>query len=143
MVQEYAKVFDCPRINPVPHQAPHEQVSILVIDDEPVVGDALKLVLESNGYEVVLVEKGREGIRQARSRRFCIGIIDLFLSDISGLQAIKTIREQQPEIMIILITGKGTPQAFSEARRLGVVGILAKPFRPADILQLITRAVAS
>jgi DNA-binding NtrC family response regulator len=118
------------------------KVSILVIDDEPVVGDALKLVLESSGYEVVLVEKGRDGIRQAAGRRFCVGIIDLFLSDISGLQAIKSIREQQPQIMIILITAQGTPQAFSEARRLGVIGILKKPFSPADILQMISRVVA-
>jgi DNA-binding NtrC family response regulator len=130
-----------PEDEPVPDQAAEEKVSILVIDDEPVVGDALKLVLESNGYEVVLVEKGREGIKQASRRRFGVAIIDLFLSDISGLQAIKTIREQRPEILIIMITGQGTPQAISEARRLGVVGILAKPFRPADILQLITRAV--
>ena len=124
------------------HQATEAKVSILVIDDEPAVGDALKLVLESNGYEVVLAEKGREGIKQANLKGFCIGIIDLFLSDISGLQAIKTIRELQPEILIILITGKGTPQAFSQARKLGVVGILAKPFRPAEILQLITKALA-
>lgn len=130
------------RMNTVPDQAPGEKINILVVDDDPVVGDALKLVLESNGYEVTLVEKGREGIIQASSGRFSIAIIDLFLSDISGLQAIKTIREHQPEILIIMITGEGTPEAFSAARRLGVVGILAKPFRPADILQLITRAVA-
>lgn len=121
-------------------QAPHEKVSILVIDDDPVVGDALKLVLESNGYEVVLAEKGRHGVLQATSRRFCIGIIDLFLPDMSGLQVIQSIRQQQPGIVIIMITGQGTPLAFSEARRLGVVGILAKPFRPEDILQLISRA---
>jgi DNA-binding NtrC family response regulator len=126
----------------VPGQAPQEKVSILVIDDEPSVGDALRLVLESNGYEVVLVEKGREGIMQASSRRFCIGIIDLFLSDMSGLHAIKSIREQQPEISIILITGKGTPCAFAEAQSLGAVGMLSKPFRPADILQLISQALA-
>jgi Response regulator containing CheY-like receiver, AAA-type ATPase, and DNA-binding domains len=126
----------------VPHQAREEKISILVVDDEPVVGDALKLVLESSGYEVVLVEKGREGITQAGNRRFRLAIIDLFLSDISGLRAIKTIREQQPEILIIMITGRGNPQAFSVARRLGVVGILAKPFRPADILQLITTNLA-
>lgn len=126
----------------MPDQAPKEKVSILVVDDEPVVGDALRLVLESNAYEVVVVEKGREGIIQASSGRFCVGIIDLFLPDISGLQAIKTIREQQPEITIIMITGQGTPQAFSEARQLGVVGILTKPFRPADVLQLITGALS-
>jgi DNA-binding NtrC family response regulator len=123
-------------------QASAEKISILVIDDEPVVGDALKLVLESNGYEVVLVEKGREGIIQAASNRFSIGIIDLFLSDSSGLQVIKTIREKRPDTTLILMTGKGTPQAFSEARRLGVVGILAKPFSPSDVLHLITRALA-
>jgi two-component system, NtrC family, response regulator AtoC len=130
------------RMNIVPNQTPEEKLSILVVDDEPVVGDALKLVLESNGYEVVLAEKGREGITQAGRRPFCLAIIDLFLSDISGLQAIKTIREQQPEILIIMITGRGCPQAFSAARRLGVVGILAKPFPPADILQLITTTLS-
>lgn len=141
IMQEDAKVSLSPaRMNTVPDQA--GKVSILIIDDEPVVGDALKLVLESDGYEVVLVEKGREGIIQASRTRFCVGIIDLFLSDISGLQVIKTIREQRPEILIILITGQGTPQTFSEARRLGVVGILTKPFSPADILQMISRVVA-
>lgn len=114
---------------------------ILIVDDDPVVGDALKVVLESNGYEVVLVDNGRAGIMEANSRRFALGIIDLFLSDISGLQAIRTIKTKQPEFPIILITGNGTPKAFAAARRLGVLGILEKPFRPDDILELITRAI--
>ncbi len=123
-------------------QGTEDKVNILVVDDDPAVGDALKLILESDGYEVVVVEKGRDGIVRAASKHFSIGIIDLFLSDISGLQVIKTIRELHPEVMIIMITGQGTSQAFSEALRLGVVGILAKPFRPSDILQLITRTLA-
>ena len=114
---------------------------ILIVDDDPVVGDALKVVLESNGYEVVLVDNGRAGIIEANSRRFDLGIIDLFLSDISGLQAIRSIKAKQTEFPIILITGNGTPKAFAEARRLGVLGILEKPFRPDDILELITRAI--
>jgi DNA-binding NtrC family response regulator len=122
-------------------QGTRKNLNILVVDDDPVVGDALKLVLESDGYEVVLVEKGRDGIIQTGKVRFGIGIVDLFLSDISGLQVIKSIRELDPEIMLILITGEGTPQAFSEARRLGVVGILTKPFRPADILQMVSRSL--
>jgi DNA-binding NtrC family response regulator len=122
-------------------QGTRKNLNILVVDDDPVVGDALKLVLESDGYEVVLVEKGRDGIIQTGKVRFGIGIVDLFLSDISGLQVIKSIRALDPEIMLILITGEGTPQAFSEARRLGVVGILTKPFRPADILQMVSRSL--
>jgi DNA-binding NtrC family response regulator len=130
-------------MNTVPNKTLPRKAPILVIDDDPAVGDALKLVLESHDYEVVLVDNGRAGIVEAGARRFCIGIIDLFLPDISGLRAIESIREQQPETKLILITGAGTPEAFSEARRLGVFGILAKPFRIEDILQLIARAVSS
>lgn len=132
-----------PETNAMVNQGTRKKLNILVVDDDPLVGDALKLVLESDGYEVVLVEKGRDGIFQSGKVRFGIGIIDLFLSDISGLQVIKAIRALDPEIMLILITGEGTPQAFSEARQLGVAGILTKPFRPADILQMVSRLWSS
>ena len=118
-----------------------QRFSILIIDDDPVVGDALKVVLESNGYEVVWVDNGRAGIIEANRRLFALGIIDLFLSDISGLEAIKSIKGQRPEFPIILITANGTPKDFSAARRLGVLGILEKPFRPDEILELIAGAL--
>lgn len=123
-------------------QRDEAKVSILIIDEEPAMGDALRLVFESAGYEVVVVAKGLEGVRMAAIRSFRVGIIDLFLPDMPGLQAIKVIRAQQPEMLIILITGEGTPQAFSEARKLGVAGILAKPFTPTDIKDLISKALA-
>jgi DNA-binding NtrC family response regulator len=125
----------------MPDQIPTEIPNILVIDDQRVIGDALKVVLESHGHDVVVVENGREGIKQVAGRRFSFAIVDLFLPGISGLRTIKTIRELQPELKVILITGQGTPRAFAEARRLGVVGILAKPFRPVDILDLIARVM--
>lgn len=118
-----------------------EKVSLLIIDDEPAIGDALRLVFESAGYEVWLAETGREGLKMASSMCFRIGIVDLSLPDISGLQVIKTIRAQQSDMLLALITGTGTCQAFSEARRLGVVGILTKPFSPGDILKLISKAL--
>ena len=98
-------------------------------------------MFESKGYDVELAENGGDGIKTAAARLFRVAIIGLFLPDMSGLQAIKVIRAQQPEMPIVLITGNGTPQAFADARRLGVMGILAKPFSPDDILQLICRAL--
>jgi DNA-binding response OmpR family regulator len=137
VVQKQAPIFFDRADDKVPDQAAKERVSVLVVDDEPVMGDALRLVLESSGFEVIVVETGRKGITEAGRRRFGFVIVDLFLSDISGLLAIKTMRERQPDLMIILITAQGTPQAFAEARRLGVIGILRKPFPPADLLDLI------
>lgn len=113
------------------------KLRVLIVDDEPSVGDALKLVLESNGYEVVLVTNGMDGIDQVRRRHFGFSVVDLFLTDISGFQVITGIREHQPEIPIVLITAHGSEQVFAEAKKLGAVGALAKPFPPAEILKLI------
>jgi DNA-binding NtrC family response regulator len=124
--------------NTVPPTETNKKESILIIDDEPSVGDALRLVLESKGYEVALVTNGRDGLEESRKRHFGFAIIDLFLTDIYGLQLIKDIHEHQPEIPILLITGHGSPQVFAEACRLGAIGALAKPFQPAEILNLIT-----
>jgi two-component system NtrC family response regulator len=101
------------------------------------VGDALKLVLESNGHEVVLVTKGLEGIDRARQEQFEFSVVDLFLTDISGFQVITDIRNIQPQIPIVLITAHGSPQVFDEAMKLGAIGALAKPFPPAELLKLI------
>ena len=114
-----------------------EKTRILIVDDEPSVGDALRLVLESSGYEVVLVTKGLDGIDQARSKPFGFSVVDLYLTDISGFQVISDLRNLQPQIPILLITAHGSPQVFDEAKRLGAVGALAKPFHPAELLKLI------
>lgn len=114
-----------------------EKTRILIVDDEPSVGDALRLVLESSGYEVVLVTKGLDGIDEARARHFGFGVVDLYLTDISGFQVITDLRLLQPQIPILLITAHGNPQVFDEAKRLGAVGALAKPFHPAELLEVI------
>lgn len=122
----------------MPNVQSKENLAILIVDDEPSVGDALRLVLEANGYDVVLVTKGQDGIDQARQRPFGFGVVDLFLTDISGFQVITDLRNLQPHIPILLITAHGSPQVFDEAKRLGAIGALAKPFPPAEILKLIS-----
>jgi len=121
----------------VPQTESKEKLTILIVDDEPSVGDALRLVLESNGYEVVLVTKGQDGIDQARRRPFAFGVVDLFLNDISGFQVIADLHNVQPQIPILLITSYGSPQVCEEAKSLGAIGALAKPFPPAEILKVI------
>ena len=112
-------------------------VHILVVDDEPSVGDALRLVLEARGYQVVLVTNGLDAIEQARRRAFTFSVVDLYLDDISGLEVIKDIRKLQPQAPILLISAHGSPEVFDEAKKLGAIGALSKPFHPSQILNLI------
>lgn len=118
-----------------------EKMTILVVDDEPSVGDALKMVLESSGYEVVLVTNGVDGIEQARQRCFSFGVIDLRLTDISGFQVITGILNLRPQTPLLLMTAHGSPQVFAEAKKLGAIGALSKPFHPSQILNLIASHV--
>lgn len=114
------------------------KIDILVIDDDPTVADALKLVLEANGYAVYLAATGRAGIKQARRRRFDLGVVDLGLPDKSGIDVIRTIRELQSWILVILITAQSAAEVLGHAQSFGPVEILLKPFRPEELLSLIS-----
>lgn len=120
-------------------QRPAEKTSILVVDDELAVRDALKLVLEANGYEALLAETGRAAIAQVHTRVFQVLIVDLDLPDTSGLELIKTIRELQPATAVILITAQVTADALVQTQSLGAVQVLSKPFPPEDLLQLVRK----
>jgi DNA-binding response OmpR family regulator len=114
------------------------KIEILIIDDERSVADALKLILESEGFGVTLAATGRDGIERARQRRFRLVITDLRLPDMSGLEVLQTIRAENSSCCVILITSYGTPEIWAEARGCGAVGTLDKPFSPSEIVRLIT-----
>jgi DNA-binding NtrC family response regulator len=119
-----------------------ERYEILVIDDEPSVADALMLILEDRGYRVVVAKTGREAIEQSERNEFCLTITDLRLPDMTGFDVLHAIRRQNPQHQAILSTSHTTPEVFAEARDIGSVAVLPKPFQPSEILQLITDALA-
>ena len=114
---------------------------VLIIDDEPSVADALRVILEDEGFAVVVAANGRDGIEQARRAPFSVTVTDLRLPDMDGLEVIGAFREGGLGGAAILITSHGTPDTFARARDLGVVGVIAKPFPPSDILRLIAAAL--
>ncbi|HEX8475111.1 MAG TPA: response regulator [Pyrinomonadaceae bacterium] len=116
---------------------------ILVIDDEPSVADALMLILEDRGYRVVVAKTGREAIEHSERKEFCLTITDFRLPDMTGFDVLHAIRRRNPQHQAILITSHSTPEVFAEARDIGAITVLPKPFLPSEILQLITDALAA
>jgi DNA-binding NtrC family response regulator len=112
-------------------------IKILVIDDEPSVGDALSIVLGDLGYMVEVVLNGRDGVELANKERFSVAITDLRLPDMSGLEVLRHIKSSDPECPVIIITAHSTPEVINESKRLGALAVLSKPFFPAEILSLI------
>jgi CheY-like chemotaxis protein len=122
---------------------------ILVIDDDRSVRHATQLLLECEGFEVVVAESGRSGLAAARSGSFAVAIVDIYMPEMDGLQTITALRAIDPSLRIVAVSGalasapSDTPDFLNVTTKLGGIKTLHKPFRPSDLLQCIADALAS
>jgi two-component system response regulator FlrC len=119
-----------------------EKIKVLIIEDDPGVADALKLIMEDSGYETFIALNASQGLEEARLRRFDLTITDFQLPDTSGLDVLTVLRKKDPTIPVIIITAHCAPEVITEAMARGACQVLPKPFLPAEILDLARRAVA-
>lgn len=117
-----------------------DRICVLVVDDEPVIRDGLKRVLEPMGYRVRTAGGGQEALALLAAEETAIVLLDLQLPDINGMDVLHVIRERHPHIVVIIITGLGTVQTAAEAMRNGAYDLLPKPFDPAQLRLAIGRA---
>ena len=110
---------------------------VLIIDDEKDVRDLLLNVFEDEGAQVKLAENGHEGFQMLMNSHFDIVLLDLFMPEMDGFQAIKAIRQVDPIIPIIVITGYATQENITKCFDLGASDYFSKPF---DIKQITKRA---
>lgn len=116
---------------------------ILVVDDEAGVRTILEHALKTAGYEVVVSENGRDGMKKHRAVPVDIAIIDLFMPDQDGIETITTFREQSPEVPIIAISGNDSSGAMlSMARQLGATRVLEKPFDGPTLLLMVQEVLS-
>jgi formate/nitrite transporter len=114
---------------------------ILVIDDEAVVGESLRKTFGGEGYEIEIALSGQEGLKKARMDTFDLMIVDLKMPDISGLDVIKKIKEEQPDTMMIMITGYSSVDSATEALKTGAFDYVPKPFTPEEISAVVEKAL--
>jgi len=114
---------------------------ILVIDDEEIVGESLRKIFSREDYEIETAYNGQEGIRKARSESFDLMIVDLKMPDISGLDVISAIKEEQPDAMIIMITGYSAVDSAVRALKTGAFDYIPKPFTPDEISAVVESAL--
>ena len=116
--------------------------AILIIEDERSVADALKMILEDDGYRVSIATTGKDGIQEALRGRYGLTITDVGLSDMSGFDVIKAICRHKVQMHFIIITANDSENLMVEARSCRAAGVLLKPFPPSEILQLIKTTLA-
>jgi DNA-binding NtrC family response regulator len=116
------------------------RLTILVLDDEPIVGKRLKPALAKSGYEVDVVQTGADALRLIEERAYDIVVTDIRMEGVDGLDVLRQVRARSPRTLVIMITGFATVELAREALTMGAFDFIAKPFKLDDLRRTILRA---
>lgn len=107
---------------------------ILIVEDEESIRGFLKINLKRNGYEVIEVDNGEDGIEIAINEKPAIVILDVMLPGIDGFNVCKRIREEEKNIGIIMLTAKSQDIDKITGLEYGADDYIVKPFNPMELL---------
>jgi len=114
---------------------------ILVVDDEMIVCESCKRILEEEGYEVDTALSGKEALEKMKENPYDIVITDLKMPEIDGMEVLRTFRKEYPDAIIIMITGFSTVETAVEAMKLGAFDYIPKPFTPDEVSIIVKKAI--
>jgi len=132
-----------PAATPLAEHGPgdEEPTTLLVIDDEEVMRNALTDILKIGNHRVRTAPDGMKGLELLRSERFDMVISDLSMPGISGIEVLKQVKKEKPGMPAILITGWGLEMDPEEMAAAGIDKVIRKPFQLKEVLNLVTESI--
>jgi ATP-dependent Lon protease len=113
------------------------KIKIIVLDDEPIVGERLKASLERAGFVVDAYSSSREALTRLQSERYDILVTDLKMSGPDGMDVLREAQRLNPDVKSVVITGFATTETAEEALRSGAVVFVPKPFKMKQLKDLL------
>ena len=111
---------------------------ILIIDDEAFICENVQRILSDDGFQVCSAATGNEARDIVASEEVDLALLDLNLGTENGIEVLKALKELDPELLVIIITGYGSVETAVESLKLGAFHYMKKPFK-ADALRLIVK----
>ncbi|MFW6054897.1 MAG: sigma-54-dependent transcriptional regulator [Thermodesulfobacteriota bacterium] len=115
------------------------RASILIVDDELILRESLSAWLSRDDFYVEAVASAEEALERIRQTRYDIVFLDIKLEGMSGLEALKKIRDLDPDTAVVMITAYGSISTAVEAIKDGAHDYLLKPFEPETLTVLIEK----
>ncbi|MFQ5583775.1 MAG: sigma-54-dependent transcriptional regulator [Calditrichia bacterium] len=113
---------------------------VMVVDDEENIREVLSGYLQSLGYSVVTAVDGEDALSKFKRGSFDLIVSDLLMPTIDGLELLKKIREQDRDVIFLMITGYPSIETAVEAIKKGAYDYITKPFHMEDVKLRIERA---
>jgi len=114
---------------------------ILIVDDEKLIRKSLKIALEQKGYTALTSQSGEKGLAIVENERVDVVLLDIRLPDSNGIDILKSIKNIDSDIVVIIMTGYGTIDNAVRAMKLGAFDYITKPFKEKDITTLVRLAL--
>jgi len=109
-------------------------IRILIIDDERTLRESCASVLQMDGYNVTLIGRGEEALETVKRRKFDIILVDLYMSQTSGMDILRSALEFHRDTIVVVMTGNPSVTSSIEALRAGAWDYLPKPFAFVELL---------
>jgi CheY-like chemotaxis protein len=121
---------------------------VLVIDDQLFVRNTISLILKAQGFDVIEVDRGAEGLKRLEEAAFDLAIVDIYMPGMDGVKIIKLIHQRVPNLPVIAMSGvqlnssdKTALDYFSMIPDLSAIPCLKKPFRPHELTEAIRKVM--
>ena len=114
---------------------------VLAIDDERIVLDSIRKILEEEDFTVETFISGRQGLAAATQNEYDLVLTDLRMPDIGGMRILRDVKRIKPAMPVVMITGFGTVKSAVQAMKLGAAEYLEKPFSPDQLVKTVNAAL--
>ena len=115
--------------------------TILVVDDEESICQSLRGILSDEGYEVRTAGSGEDALKAIEEDVPDLVLLDIWLPGMDGLEALKIIKAETPQVPVIMMSGHGTIETAVKATKLGAFDFIEKPFSDQALLDRVQDAV--
>ena len=116
-------------------------LEILILDDEPIVGQRLKATLKKEGHRVETFVNPLQAVARIEEKTFDIVVTDIRMDDMDGIEILELVRRKSERTKVIMITGYATLEVARESLTKGAFDFIAKPFKLKEMRQAIAKAV--
>lgn len=112
-------------------------MKILVVDDDSVVLDSCRRVLEAEGFEVYLASSAEMALDAMENGDLDLLLIDVKMPERDGMYLMREVKGKWPKVPIIVMSGYPTPETIADGIKMGGASFIAKPFTPDELLETI------
>lgn len=121
----------------------HQEPGVLLIDDAPLILDLLQEILEESGYHVLRTETGKDVASILEQEVIGVVFCDVRLPEINGVEVLRQIKQQTPEVQVVMISGHQDFDTARQVLREQAVDFLVKPFGPDEVLGAVQQGFSA